>query len=251
MLALASLHQAYLRPLEAESYEVLAVPHHNLALTLFRDALTSITEYNCHALYACGHLVIKYVFASPQSRLGLVFPAKVGNISEFIILLRGSFSVHDHALKWLSDGPLGFCLERPLDENPNFNRNPDDSHLARLLSHLLTESSEDVQVCCGALNNLRRLLAMDATPGQTISTKTLAYSWPARVSQRYIVLVSERRPEALVVLAHYCVLLKRIDSFWFMRGCALMILKQCLQDLDHSWEPYVKWPISVVGLEGD
>ncbi len=89
--------------------------------------------------------------------------------------------------------------------------------------------------------------AMAATPNQTISTKTLAYSWPMQVSQRYIVLISERRPEALVVLAHYCVMLKMIDSLWFMEGCAVRILEQCRKNLEPKWHHYIEWPLSVIG----
>ncbi|KAH8885297.1 hypothetical protein GQ53DRAFT_659970 [Thozetella sp. PMI_491] len=236
------------RHVKAAEYEALAIHHQNLALPLFREALASVTESNCHALYACGHLVTKFAFASPQSRESLIFSPSAGTVSEFIFLLRGSFSIHDYALEWLSNGPLGFCLEKPLDENPDFSLNPDDSNLARLLSFLLLDDGEDINICCGALNSLRRLLAMAATPGQTISIKTLAYSWPVQVSQRYIVLVSEKKPLALVVLAHYCVLLKMIDYFWFMNGCAMRILEQCRNNLEPKWHRYIEWPISVLGL---
>ncbi|KAH8653772.1 hypothetical protein BX600DRAFT_471619 [Xylariales sp. PMI_506] len=251
LLALSSLHMAYVKPAEAERYETLAAHHESLALPLFRSALENVTESNCHALYACGHLVAKYAFANPQSRQTLVFSTSLGTVSEFILLLRGSFSIHNYALEWLSNGPLGFCLEKPLESNPDFSKNPDDAHLARVLSLLLTDSGEDTNVCCGALNTLRRLLAMASTPGQTISTKTLVYCWPAQVPERYIVLVSERNPQALIVLAHYCVMLKMIDSFWFMEGCAVRVLEQCRLNLEDKWQRYIQWPISIMGLEGE
>lgn len=239
---------AYLQPDEAEKFEILAAHHQDLALPLFRSALACVTENNCHALYACGHLVTKYAFASPRSREHFIFSSSLGTASEFILLLRGSFSIHDYALEWLSNGPLSFCLEKPLDENPDFSLNPDDSYLARLLSLLLTDDCGDNNVCCGALNSLRRLFAMAATPGQTISTKTLAYSWPVQVPQRYTILVDERKPEALLVLAHYCVMLKMIDSFWFMEGCAIRVLRQCQDNLDTKWHRHIEWPLSAVGL---
>lgn len=248
MLALTSLHMAYLHPTEAKEYEKRAAHHQSLALPLFRSALTNVTESSSHALYACGHLVIKYSFASPQSRRNLIFSPAVGTPSEFIGLLRGAFTMHGYAETWLSNGPLGFCLEKPLDENPDFSQNPDDSYLAQLLYLLLADSSEDSNLCCAALNSLRRLLAMAATPGQTVTIKTLTYSWPVQVPQKYITLISERKPKALIVLAHYCVMLKMLDSFWFMEGCAARILEQCRQNLESQWHRYIEWPLSVVGI---
>ncbi|KAI9172817.1 Sterol uptake control protein [Paramyrothecium foliicola] len=249
LLAVASLHKAYLRPIEAEKYELQATHHQNLALPLYRTALACVTEVNCHALYACGHLVTKSAFASRHLRRNLVSSSSTENAPEFIYLLRGSFSIHDCAYEWLSRGPLGFCLEKPLDPNPNFDLYPDDPHLARLLSVILTEDNEDIHVCCSALNSLRKLLAMVSTPNQTITTKTLTFSWPMQVPERYLVLIHEKKPEALLVLAHYCVLLKMVDSFWFMKGCAIEIFKQCLQNLEPEWHRYIEWPRSVVGLE--
>ena len=158
MLALSSIHTAYLRPAEAETYELLATHHRSLALPPYREALTSITESNCHPLYACSHLVTKCAFASPQMRLNMVLSPSVGTASEFINLLRGAFSIHNFAFEWLSNGPLGFCLEKPLNTNPDLDLNPDDFRLARLLHVLLIDDSGEISICCGALNSFRNCL---------------------------------------------------------------------------------------------
>ncbi|KAE9362929.1 hypothetical protein N431DRAFT_390396 [Stipitochalara longipes BDJ] len=248
IMAITALHLSKLHPEESESHLLLAVHHQNLALPLIRSELQSINEENCHAVYACGHLVIKYAFASSKSLEAQIFSPGTGEISEFLPLVRGAFSVASHTLDWLLAGPLGPSMERPRDENPDFALNPEDASFARLLPVLRAGGNEEGEACCEALNMLRKLLAMAATPDQTIAVKTLVLSWPAQVSQRYIELMSERQPEALVVLAHYCIMLKMIDSFWFMKGCAAMLLEQCRRDLRKEWHPHIEWPMSVVGL---
>jgi hypothetical protein len=172
-------------------------------------------------------------------------------MSEFVPLLRGAFSVYSYALEWLSAGPLGFCLEKSLGETPEFSQNPDDAYFARLLPFLHTCGDEDTYACCEALNCLRRLLAVAATPNQVISTRTLAYSWPAQVPPIYPVLICKRKPEALVVMAYYCVMLRMIDSFWYMKGYAARLLDQCRRNLSDQWLPHTDWPLSIVGLPGD
>ncbi|KAH8800702.1 hypothetical protein F5884DRAFT_685283, partial [Xylogone sp. PMI_703] len=239
------------RHIKSEQYLLFAAHHQSLALPLIRSALTSINEDNCHALFACGHIIAGYTFGSAKAPESLVFSSGLGVMSEFVPLLRGAFSVYDYALKWLSVGPLAFCLEKSLNESPEFSQNPDDACFARLLPLLYTNGDEDTYTCCEALNCLRRLLAMAATPNQTISARTLAYSWAAQVPPRYPVLICERKPEALVVMAYYCVMLRMIDSFWYMKGYAARLLDQCRRNLSDKWLRHIDWPLSIVGLPVD
>jgi hypothetical protein len=88
---------------------------------------------------------------------------------------------------------------------------------------------------------------MAATPNQTISTKTLAFSWPIQVPKQYLSLIDARKPEALVILAHYAIMLQMINSLWFMKGWATRILEECQQNLESEWHFHLAWPISVVG----
>lgn len=245
MLSITALHIAYLRPEQSDLYCLMAERHQFVALPLIRAALEKVDEENCHALYACSHLIVKYAFASPPPPRSLVFSSSQGTVAEFVPLLRGAFSLHDHSLQWLTAGPLKSALEVPVRTKPSYTHNPDDHRLAALLP-LFSRSDDDSAACREALNTLRQLFAMITTPNQTMSIKSLIYSWPVQVPQRYLVLMSEREPRALVILAHYCIMLNMIDSFWFMEGCASRVLHECTEDLDEEWLHYLQWPVSVV-----
>ena len=56
-------------------------------------------------------------------------------------------------------------------------------------------------------------------------------------------LVYERRPEALVVLAMYCVLLKQADWVWFLRGVGVKMLVAIEEELDTDWKPWIQWAL--------
>jgi hypothetical protein len=247
ILAMSALHIAYLRPAGKETYQLLAARHQALALPVIRSGLTNLNEENCHALFTCSHILVKCAFASPHPPGSLIFSPGRGDVAELVPLLRGASSIFEYARGWLTAGPFGHCLPPPMDEDPNYSQNHEDERYASLLP-LFAKGGEDAVVCREALNSLRRLLAINAAPNRTTLTRWLVFSWPVLVSQRYIDLMSERNPEALVVLAHFCVMLNMLNSLWFMEGCAVRILDQCRRDLDDEWLPYIQWPLSVLGL---
>ncbi|RFU31376.1 hypothetical protein B7463_g4964, partial [Scytalidium lignicola] len=244
IMAIAALHIAYLRPSEAYAYRLLAAHHENLALPLIRTAITCMNEENCHALYACGHMVLKYAFASPDSNL--VFSDELGVVSEWVTLVRGSFSVNEFAMKWLSNGPFSSSLEKPVVLDVDLSQNPEDFRFAPLASVLEMHEGEDVEHCHEALLILRKLLTMAVAVDPPVTLMTIVYTWPYKISQRYIELVSKRIPEALLVLAHYCLLMKKIEDFWYMKGCAARILHQCQRDLSPEWWSLLDWPVSAI-----
>jgi hypothetical protein len=253
VLALSSLHIAYLRPAISDRYLILAAQHQGLAFPLIRSALTGVDEDNCHAIYAFGQVIAIYAIAIPQEPESQAGSSVIGTGLGFVPLLRSTFSMCDFALEWLSVGPFSSCLEKSpnLDDAPEFSQNPDDGKYARLLPFLRDNGSKDAHTCCKALNSLRGLLAIATAPNQSIDLKTLIFSWPAQVPQRYIFLIFKKNPGALVVMAHYCVMLNMIGSFWFMKGRAARLLEHCRNNLSDEWVHHVDWPLSIVGLPQD
>ncbi|KAH8800177.1 hypothetical protein F5884DRAFT_686022, partial [Xylogone sp. PMI_703] len=229
------------------AYQLLAAHHQNRALPLIRTAITCINEENCHALYACGHLVLNYAFATPDSKL--VFSDELGVVSEWVTLVRGSFTVSEFAMNWLSNGPFSSSLEKPVVLKADLSLNPEDFRFAPLVSLLKMNDGEDMEHCREALDILRKLSAMAISPNPPVTVKTIVYTWPYKISRRYIELVSQRIPEALLVLAHYCLLMKKIEDFWYMKGCAARILHQCQKDLSPEWWSLLDWPVSVISTK--
>jgi hypothetical protein len=164
-------------------------------------------------------------------------------------LMRGAFAIRDVYFMWLVEGPLKASIQIPLDRDPSFQQNPVDLHLALLVPELTSRDPAVGTLCCQALNILRRLLAIIATPNQTISVTALMYWWPAQVPDGYIVLMNEKRPEALVVLAHYCVMLHQIGSHWYMDGCAKKLLLYCKRNLPTHWIRLIQEPLATFGID--
>lgn len=65
--------------------------------------------------------------------------------------------------------------------------------------------------------------------------------WPGSVDQDFIELIYERDERALVLLAHYCVLLKKVDHIWYLKGLGEGMLREILEVLGTEWWEWVEW----------
>ncbi|KAK4160835.1 hypothetical protein QBC43DRAFT_269711 [Cladorrhinum sp. PSN259] len=123
------------------------------------------------------------------------------------------------------------------------------------LMQLLKGSQMDessVQDCALAVERLQQLIhAQRSFQMMKLSEPLINFvqEWPVRVPQGYITLVKERRPEALMVLAHYSVLLHQARDCWVV-GNAGSFLIRSIRDYLPDWRDWLEWPISCIGGTG-
>lgn len=250
VLAVSALHIAYLHPHQAEVYTTLGKYHYSIALPLFRASLAFIDKENCTALYGCSQLIVKYLFAVETNPARLFFLLHEESIAETLALVQGAYLIRDKYVEWIKQGPLR-CAAADLFEDaipaPN---SPYDPNLLDLSAHISTTLSSDAaaRATCGeALQVLRDLFARIAGPGRKASTKALWVASLARMPRDFFALVRNRKPEALVLLAHFCIVLDELnnDSVWYMKGWSRSLFDECVRHLDDKWAAYLAWPSAV------
>src|SRR5450756_201090 len=122
---------------------------------------------------------------------------------------------------------LDYFLAIPPDDWPEEVRVPyDDSALA--LAHNFT--------CLHALDD-------------RITTLDVVRFWPIKNSVEFVELLENWHPGALILLAHYCIVLHRVGAgSWSLEGSAASMLSTIGSRLDVTWHRYIEWPLSEVGL---
>ncbi|KAK9358854.1 hypothetical protein V1504DRAFT_459757 [Lipomyces starkeyi] len=212
-------------------YVEIATRHQSLALSLFRPELNNITPLNCNAVFAFSGILSIFAFTSSQCTGIEQGMAPVEEILRAFSLLRGVHEILRTAWDWIEKGQLGL-----------------------LLRHQGTSTGDTVQAETRAaldyldeLNN-DNLIAISFenfyTPRQQVRN---AMKWPIIVPPAYIALLKSRRPMALVILAHYCVILRLLDGCWWLTGWSKKLVEEIYQSLDASWRPSIRWPFKVVG----
>ncbi|KAH7327275.1 hypothetical protein BKA65DRAFT_566658 [Rhexocercosporidium sp. MPI-PUGE-AT-0058] len=116
-------------------------------------------------------------------------------------------------------------------------------------------SDEDIQALEETLQTLHyvfNLLSLASTssgiilptPPTQISASIAALSWTTLLPSRFCDMVEDRIPQALILVAVYCVVLKRAEDLWWIKGKAESLLAAVGQELggDGLWNKWLEWP---------
>ncbi len=70
----------------------------------------------------------------------------------------------------------------------------------------------------------------------------IALAWPTATSESFLVLLRQRSPPALALLAYYCSIMSMTErAFWFTRGWSVGVLNDISQSLGRPWDEAVRW----------
>lgn len=198
-------------------------------------------------------LLTVYTWASHTGNLFLHDPDDRDNESgriDLVQLLRGHRAIMSTGRRWLSSGPMWRhakpWLERAPDEVPS---DEDEKHLSAV--QLLfypehpTESTEVVAAMWQVLRTMFAVINCD----NGISDAESALAMLTHITPEYLALVQSLDPLALVLLAIYCVLLKRADEYWWLEGSAEKLLRIIVKQLPPEWHSWIEWPMREVKFQ--
>ena len=253
ILAISALHLSYLKPGLHDHYSRIAIRQQDAALSSFRSIMSKMDESNCSAFFALSSLIVVYGFESPKNSDSLgMFSYNGRHSDEWLPLIRGVNSILQNVWPWIKNGPLRGLLHDHQQEPPQ-KKLP--AILEDQLTHLesLCENASDGPEAVGtyktALAQLKAcFVRMNNRPPYECEV-SIAFLWPVMAPQEYITKLNERRPEALVILAHYCVILHHLDDYWWMRGWAAHIVENIDRELDDGWLYWIQWPRTVINVE--
>ncbi|KAL2060351.1 hypothetical protein VTL71DRAFT_9746 [Oculimacula yallundae] len=248
LLAVSALHLSMLQPSRREELVEFASKSESLALPTFRELVRRNSPSDISAVFAFAGFVIPYMLAMSGvlgvSDVEIPSPDK----PHWFLMARGLIHLLTENWMAIEQGPFASVLEStslPVDNTWN----PDDAHLAGLQTSWEKRSAnnkvvdEALDECIKTLDQLRRVSCLPFAPSQSLTIMSAVYYWPGNVSSEYMQLIYDKWPEALIVLAHYCVLLKQADWVWFLRGVGQKLLISIEKELDTNWKPFIKWAL--------
>ncbi|KAH6672042.1 hypothetical protein B0J14DRAFT_595008 [Halenospora varia] len=250
ILALSAFHKAHQQdsivaetPLfTTDQYSSTAHIHYASALHTFTQQITQINKENCHALFGCACLLFVTSLARPRDEDG--DENTTSRFAEWANLMRGiTVIVSDNESRdWLSAGPFAVLFsgnaETPCPE-PEIEDIMAASAQVKLnqLSKAISESSNQTTnaTCQIPLQSLLDTFT-------NCSRSKFALLWPTSLSKDYMALLDSKSPEALLVLAYYCVMLDSLRHRWWIKDWPLYMLESIRSMLDEQWQVWLDWP---------
>lgn len=249
ILAFSSLHIARLQPHESEReiYRRLAMYHYSISLPLFRANLPFITRENCDALYSTAHLMVTYLFALEDPRKLFFSPEQCSSTSNTFILLSGAYHLRKIFGEWIDASSIGCSPDISLDNRTRAStqnawlERTFKEFVSTKLSHL---NEHELKASYDALRKLTHLFSRAMETDREANIKCLCRAWLGQVSIEFFTRVRQRKPDALFVLSHLCIILREVenDFIWYMKGWSVSLLDECLRHIKDEWQPYFERP---------
>jgi hypothetical protein len=263
ILALSALHIAHTDSEIASQFILEAAEHQQAVLAEFRPlvSIMNISAETLQSLFLSSCFLSMSAFGQPRAegRFDLPYPTGVEDFLACTYLVRGMTALVE---RWRAS-VLDSCIDdlmRPGIQSETLlviHSEPVAELLA--LSDLYSTCNAEpcaetsfiylraVQVLHEQFVSVR--LAASPSDGNSQSPIVFALTWPAIVSREYLLLVEERKPHAILILAYYGVLLHRLDFFWCFRGWGKHLVRTSVSTLGDMHKELLAWPKVVVGLD--
>jgi hypothetical protein len=244
LLAVTSLHLAILNP--CALHNDAALKHHSQALTLIRPHLLHITPDNVYALFSFSCMIVCYSFGIHKAEISSHDPLE--EMLAVFTLLRGIAVIAEMGEKWLEQSPFASSATLP---EPNSNTILEPTVEAALLSLSQRVLDSDVDPTSrdayeAAIGLLRHSFLLSAE--QPRSTRT-ALPFPIMVPQPFVEKLREREPLALVILAHYAVILHWLRHSIWLRNWGKEVVEAVRHVVGPEWHGCLEFNVEQVGSE--
>jgi hypothetical protein len=260
ILAFSALHLARSRPERKALLYTEASAHHEIGLRLFQIAMSNITPQNCEACFAFSSIIAAYAWASSEQTGDLFFSETSASEQksriEWVSLLRGVHTLLKASGEWMTTSSMRSMLQsRRMDPELARAFDPEGNAKLAALSQLWNSSpgkfsADDVEALNETLTLLQEACGMGASSSadDEVDMILVVYSWPIQVPEAFLAMVKAGKPEALLLLAHYSLLLNKVDQLWYMRGMSRRLLKTVHKKIGKEWEIWITWPLQSLVL---
>ncbi|KAL4966188.1 Zn(II)2Cys6 transcription factor domain-containing protein [Aspergillus stella-maris] len=264
LLTLSALHLGFLNPAKRESYIRQADQHFTFGVRSVTSvlALDTLDSDNCQYIYIAAVMICFAYFArGPREGEFLVFNAN--GKSEWLVLLHGVRTILGQKHAEIFTGVLDPAAEKerqgqgpiqrlsaPIGLSDEFARHFEQlDEVQAMISALPSE--DDKALYTNSLNDLVGSFKSAYREREERSHPTSLMShtmgWTFRQTEQMIDKLESRDPIALVILAHWAILLYFMKDIWFMQGWDRHIVRgigACLPEAFYAW---IEWPEEVVG----
>ncbi|CAP97064.1 hypothetical protein EN45_083310 [Penicillium chrysogenum] len=254
ILALSALHLAHEQPYLQEKYIQQADVHFSFGVRSVTSVFSELNADNCQRVYMSA-VMICFIYFGRGPRPGQYLIFSDSGPAEWVVLMRGvRLIVISHRAKVFS----GVLELRPNDQSRDLTAAMrDELHehtihteaVKQLIERDITDNEargRHLAVIENLLEIMREVYERRSAGSSGVDLMDLVMGWFYRLSEERIGSLEQKEPHILVILAHWAVLLKYMDSAWFMDGWAEHMLSGISTYLHEDFRQWIEWPLKKV-----
>lgn len=263
ILALSAIHLTRLpdvQPTEVARYERLGEDHLSMALREVTDLLPTINSQNCSALYISTVLICDVIFAKPPTADHLLVVANDSQVAWWTLFRGVRFVIERSSLDAIFSNHLGPLRHKDTTSLPSSRDQsgyiPWEEHLTNLTS-LITLTCTHNEKEMNLLEVLRQGLVdcfrevygtLENQEAITNGKTHVVIRWLWIIDDEFIDQIKRDHPAALVLLAHFTVILQTLECYWFMKGWAVHVMNGIVERLESTYQGWIFWPRTQTGV---
>ncbi|RDW70713.1 uncharacterized protein DSM5745_08224 [Aspergillus mulundensis] len=247
ILALSALHLAVTCDGDLkEQYIRTSKAHQKQAILGLTKITGKLKQHHSSAVFTLSNIMMIFSFALPEIRGQTLGQNPVDELYGVFVSTRKSRGILSDITDWVGNGELKPLLQYDKAQP----KMPDTSRLAimslnQLNVNLARQSPHhDKDLYDATIKHLSCSLDKVSRGGETM---IVAFQWIFQVPEKYIELYQQREPFALVILAHYAVILHFLRRHWWMGEWGLRLIQEIGQHLDANWRNSITWVLDATG----
>jgi hypothetical protein len=250
LLAISAFHLSTKHPSKSAIYLTESTTLQAHALFIFNSSTPTVNEDNLIPSFLFSAVVGLHffcdIFSTPSPDLNTFLDRLVQSIQ----LLRGIRTVIGDSWKIILNSDIRSLLHD--DDAPVVDRDDEVTHAFETLrtnfSQSHTLSAFESKIYCEAITGL--LSVYNAEPADGTSDRPpssrLVIAWPITLSAEFADLLTKRRPEALVVMAYFSILLHSRRKIWAVGDAGRFLLTTIEEYLGEGWVEWIAVPKGMV-----
>ncbi|KAF9878776.1 Upc2 protein [Colletotrichum karsti] len=246
-LAHAAMHLAETNPDRADFYRHQATQLQTRGLMLFNEAKEEVSDETCIPMFLFSSTVGNQVLCETLRNNRDDFNAFLDQFAWYLTIHRGVSAVTGKSWSVIrQSGAKGFIDF--LEARQPHAQVPEMDILHRMLDQA-DLGPASLEACRAAAEVLRHAYAIYRSISERSthqSSSVMAFG--VRITTGFIDVLKQRRPEALVILAYYAVLLHWCRDYWVFCDAGQFMIRSISAHLGDYWSEWLAFPNSV--LEG-
>jgi len=244
MLGIASLHMQRLHPDPANAQRQTVI-YRAKALKQYRQALPFIDINSEHYDAALIMTILLVVLCSQDYAMS----NEELTIVQWIILYGGMRTVMEmdtaETIRSKKIGPMFSRYITELKSTPAISLS-----LFNMVACVtpMDEEYASLKFYCQALDDLAVVYASLSQDGVGNAFSLRVITWPTYVTREFAALAKEKRPRALIILAHYLIFTKLVSNLWWVEGIADREIAIISNMLSPEWHQFLQIPLQARSL---